>query len=63
MEKFCDYLTPLLYAGDKRKTLRGRVGGADVVIVSYDVLRNEIDFFRAFKFAYCVLDEGHVIKV
>jgi TATA-binding protein-associated factor len=63
IEKFCDYLRPLLYAGPQRKQLRAQVDRSDVVIVSYDVLRNEIDFFKTFKFSYCILDEGHIIKV
>lgn len=31
-------------------------------MASYDVVRNDIDFFRNIKFNYCILDEGHVIK-
>jgi TATA-binding protein-associated factor len=34
----------------------------DVVIVSYEVLRNDIDYFSTLRFNYCCLDEGHVIK-
>lgn len=34
----------------------------DVVIISYETLRNEILFFEQFYFHYCILDEGHVIK-
>jgi SNF2 family DNA or RNA helicase len=31
----------------------------DVVIMSYDILRNDIDQLKAFTFNYCVLDEVH----
>ena len=34
----------------------------DLVICSYDVLRNDSEFFAELKWNYCVLDEGHVIK-
>jgi TATA-binding protein-associated factor len=34
----------------------------DVVIISYEVLRNEIEHFSKLRFNYCCLDEGHVIK-
>ena len=33
-----------------------------LVICSYDVLRNDCEFFAGLKWNYCVLDEGHVIK-
>ena len=33
----------------------------DVVIMSYDILRNDIDQLKAFTFNYCVLDEVHTI--
>ena len=31
-------------------------------MASYDVVRNDIDFFGKKKWNYCILDEGHVIK-
>ncbi|KAK1333626.1 hypothetical protein QTO34_006011 [Cnephaeus nilssonii] len=34
----------------------------NLIVASYDVVRNDIDFFRNIKFNYCILDEGHVIK-
>lgn len=33
-----------------------------LVIASYDLVRNDIDFFSAIRWNYCILDEGHVIK-
>jgi hypothetical protein len=33
-----------------------------VVITSYDVLRNDIDLLETISFNYCILDEGHIIK-
>lgn len=34
----------------------------NLIVTSYDVFRNDTDFFRAFEWNYCVLDEGHIIK-
>lgn len=34
----------------------------NLFIVSYDIVRNDIDFFSNIKFNYCVLDECHIIK-
>lgn len=33
-----------------------------LVIASYDIVRNDIDFFKEVHWNYCVLDEGHIIK-
>ncbi|XP_022646196.1 TATA-binding protein-associated factor 172-like isoform X2 [Varroa destructor] len=33
-----------------------------VVVASYDLVRNDIDFFSAIRWNYVILDEGHVIK-
>lgn len=66
IEKFCDGLKICLYAGPvaARRPLRPQIATSDIVILSYDVLRNEIDdCFSKIRFNYCVLDEGHVIKV
>ncbi len=64
VEKFCGgAMTTLLYAGNQRKQSRAQILRSDIVVLSYDVLRNEIDFFEQFNFSYCILDEGHIIKV
>lgn len=34
----------------------------NLIIASYDLVRNDIDFFSAIRWNYCILDEGHVIK-
>uniref|UniRef100_A0A671LIB3 TATA-binding protein-associated factor 172-like n=1 Tax=Sinocyclocheilus anshuiensis TaxID=1608454 RepID=A0A671LIB3_9TELE len=64
--KFCskEYLNPLHYTGPptERAWLQHQVKKHNLVVASYDVVRNDIDFFRDIKFNYCVLDEGHVIK-
>ncbi|KAF5911203.1 hypothetical protein HPG69_019571 [Diceros bicornis minor] len=64
--KFCsrEYLNPLHYTGPptERIRLQHQVKRHNLIVASYDVVRNDIDFFRNIKFNYCILDEGHVIK-
>ncbi|PVV03975.1 hypothetical protein BB560_001531 [Smittium megazygosporum] len=61
---YVSVLKPLLYAGtpSERRSLLPRIKDVDVVIVSYDVLRNDIEHFTKYNYNYCVLDEGHIIK-
>lgn len=37
-------------------------GSINLVVSSYDIVRNDIDFFKEVQWNYCVLDEGHIIK-
>lgn len=64
--KFCsrEFLNPLHYTGppSERVRLQHLVKKHNLVVASYDVVRNDIDFFKNIKFNYCILDEGHVIK-
>ncbi|XP_030839988.1 TATA-binding protein-associated factor 172 [Strongylocentrotus purpuratus] len=66
VQKFCSsqYLNPLHYTGPptERTRLRSKVKKHNLVIVSYDIVRNDIDFFRTIDWNYCILDEGHIIK-
>jgi TATA-binding protein-associated factor len=57
-------LDPLLYAGPPgdRARLRQLVPKHNLIIASYDIVRNDVDFFAAVRWNYCILDEGHVIK-
>ncbi|KAA0718268.1 TATA-binding protein-associated factor 172 [Triplophysa tibetana] len=59
-----EYLNPLHYTGPptERARLQHQVKKHNLIIASYDVVRNDIEFFRDIKFNYCILDEGHVIK-
>lgn len=34
----------------------------NLFIVSYDIVRKDIEFFSKIKFNYCILDECHIIK-
>ncbi|KAI8150160.1 hypothetical protein BJV82DRAFT_586077 [Fennellomyces sp. T-0311] len=61
---YSDNLKPLLYTGGpaERKRLRGSLKKHDVVIMSYDIIRNDIEDLSAIHWNYCILDEGHIIK-
>ena len=62
--KYAENLRPVLYTGNARD--RGRIFPTfkkfDVVITSYEVVRNDIASLEDMNFLYCILDEGHVIK-
>ncbi|KAL4240937.1 btaf1 RNA polymerase II [Mactra antiquata] len=66
VNKFVDkqYLNPLMYAGPpgERQKLQKKSKNHNLIVASYDVVRNDIDFFGSINWNYCVLDEGHIIK-
>ncbi|KAJ1994791.1 TATA-binding protein-associated factor mot1 [Coemansia sp. RSA 1358] len=66
IKQFTENLRPLCYAGPptERRPLIPRIAAndADVVIMSYDVVRNDIELLANQNWNYCVLDEGHCIK-
>eukprot|EP00898_Chlorokybus_atmophyticus_P005845 jgi/Chlat1/6261/Chrsp44S05775 len=65
LQKFCgDVIKPLQYVGPlaERVSLRKRFKHYNVVVTSYEVLRNDIDVLFDMAWSYCVLDEGHIIK-
>ncbi|GBL97094.1 TATA-binding protein-associated factor 172, partial [Araneus ventricosus] len=66
VEKFVSssYLNPIHYTGPpiERMRLRAKTKTHNLVIASYDIVRNDIDFFGSIHWNYCILDEGHIIK-
>ncbi|KAL1916044.1 uncharacterized protein VTP21DRAFT_6048 [Calcarisporiella thermophila] len=62
--QYTNNLSPLLYTGapSDRKRLRPKIHKHDVVIVSYDIIRNDIEDLGEIHWNYCILDEGHIIK-
>ncbi|OWB58497.1 hypothetical protein B5S28_g4536 [[Candida] boidinii] len=54
----------LVYAGSPsiRNSLRSQLDKVDVVVTSYDVVRNDVEIVSKIDYNYCVLDEGHIIK-
>jgi len=62
--KYADNLRPVLYTGNSRERTKliTRLHQYDVVITSYEVVRNDIVSFEHLNWLYCILDEGHIIK-
>ena len=59
-----EFLNPFLYIGNSslRSALRLQIPKHNVIITSYDIVRNDIEFFSTIQWDYLILDEGHVIK-
>ena len=34
----------------------------NLIVASYEIVRNDIEFLRSIIWNYCILDEGHIIK-
>lgn len=64
IQKYVENLRPILYTGNskERSRLLGKIQSYDVIITSYEVVRNDIANLQGYKWLYCILDEGHVIK-
>jgi len=65
IKKFCDSsMRPMTYMGNpaERAAQRKMFKDHNVLIMSYDIMRNDIDILSTMHFNYCVLDEGHIIK-
>lgn len=64
IQKYVDNLRPIMYVGSARdrQRLLSKLDNYDVVITSYEVVRNDIANLQTIDWHYCVLDEGHIIK-
>ena len=64
IQTFAPFLTSVAYVGPpaSRSALKPRLSGSDIVITSYEIIRNDLDIFAPLSWNYCVLDEGHLIK-
>ncbi|KAL7752502.1 TATA-binding protein-associated factor mot1 [Sorochytrium milnesiophthora] len=62
--KYTDAIRPMTYVGSvhERERLASTFSKHDVVITSYEVLRNDIGELSRATWNYCVLDEGHIIR-
>jgi TATA-binding protein-associated factor len=68
------HLNPIHYTGSpaERNKIKDKLkkqiaksdpdSGQNLVVASYDIVRNDIDFFSSMTWNYCILDEGHIIK-
>lgn len=64
IQKYVDNLKPVMYTGNARERTRllSKLKNYDVVITSYEVVRNDITALQEMNWHYCILDEGHIIK-
>ncbi|GJJ12235.1 hypothetical protein Clacol_006476 [Clathrus columnatus] len=64
ISKYTTNLRPVAYVGPakERAKLLSMLSQFDVVITSYEVVRNDIANLANLNWHYCILDEGHVIK-
>ncbi|PWN51876.1 hypothetical protein IE53DRAFT_31699 [Violaceomyces palustris] len=64
IKQYANNIRPLLYSGlpVERVKLQSQIPKYDAVVMSYDVVRNDIAALSRFNWFYCILDEGHVIR-
>lgn len=64
INQYAPFMKVVVYAGGPsvRANIRSEIPGADVVVTSYDVARNDVEYISVNEYNYCVLDEGHIIK-
>ncbi|KAF2403611.1 putative TBP associated factor [Trichodelitschia bisporula] len=64
MTMYAPFLKYVAFVGSSTERMKNRpkLKDADIIITSYDVCRNDIDFLETLDYNYCVLDEGHLIK-
>lgn len=57
-------LLPVNYAGavGDRLQLRSIIDRFDLIIVSYETLRIDVEWLTSKEWDYCILDEGHIIR-
>ncbi|KAF7294767.1 TBP associated factor [Mycena indigotica] len=62
--KYAENLKPVLYTGNARERNKrfSKLKSHDIIITSYEVVRNDINQLEKMNWLYCILDEGHVIK-
>jgi TATA-binding protein-associated factor len=62
--KYTDNLKPMTYVGPakERNKLLSTIHQYDVIITSYEVVRNDVANLANLNWHYCILDEGHIIK-
>lgn len=64
IKTYASNLKCVIYTGVKaeRERLVSSLSKYDVVIMSYDIVRNDIESLGQQDWHYCILDEGHIIK-
>jgi len=62
IEKFTPNLTYNRHAGAKRDKDENKLFESDIVLVSYQTLRIDIEYFKVLNYDYIILDEAQYIK-
>ena len=62
IRKFAPGLSFLRYSGVGREQVSEKLHEYDIVLTTYGIVRNDLDFFREFEFFYLILDESQIIK-
>lgn len=60
--KFTPHLKTLVYSGANRKHLQNAIKEHDLIITTYQTLRNDIETIKNVKFEFLILDEAHNVK-
>ncbi len=62
IQKFFPHLKTLALQGSQRAKERWRAARSQIVILSYGVLRRDVDWVQSQKWSACVADEAHLAK-
>lgn len=62
IRRFTPELTHTRYYGKNRETRPEVLMKYDIVLTTYGMVRNDLDFFCRFRFFYLILDESQIIK-
>ncbi len=60
--KFTPGLSCIKYSGISRDLLADKLDQYDIILTTYGVVRNDLEFLRRFEFFYLILDESQMIK-
>lgn len=61
-KKFTPHLKTLVYAGSNRHLLAEKLDSHDLIFVTYQTLRNDIEILRKRSFDFLIIDEAHYAK-
>jgi SNF2 family DNA or RNA helicase len=63
-EKFAPSIKVVIVYGlkDEREQIINNIGNYDVIITTYNILKRDIESYKAINFDYCILDEAQNIK-
>ncbi|MGE3974756.1 MAG: SNF2-related protein [Bdellovibrionales bacterium] len=60
--KFTPHLKTLIYSGTNRKQLQKSINDHDLILTTYQTLRNDIENIKDVAFDYLIMDEAHYAK-